>query len=1136
MRQSSVRLFTTAILVTSFATAVSARWAFVLPGSAPGTPALQILGADPLALVSQVPTLPGAFKVLVNPNATRAYVIARAGGIQVLNLTNQFQEITRYSLGATITEAALSPDGRKLLVLAGELAIIDLTNDIPGAIPRVAAGNQPIDVAVSADSRLAFVVSAVSRLLTVADLTTNTSIATQSFTQNLNGVAVSPNGLVYVSATGRLFELDYRGGIQFVQPNGFSFDADPGRASFSPSGNIAVMLNQASGAVGVVAVDLKARTVSTAATTSPSPLTNLVVSSETNAFCIGSEKLLAFGIAPASIPTPASIGVPDGVNGLALSDESPAPRNLYATLGAQAYRVTLSGSTVASSINVTGSTNGVSFGSASSTNAVATVRSVASTLAVAPGGTTLPLAVRLTDSDGRPILGAQVGYSSPAPGVQFSAVSTTTNSQGLASIRATMPSQLGNYVIRAQSANGQVAEITLQVVPTAQVGQTRLSIVSGNGQLISGGALSQPFRVLLQDSLGAPVVGATITWQLTFGVGASITGATTTTDSIGGAQAFLQTTAFTASITDAVRPVTVTATVNTPSFNGTVDLFGVIYPAALAQPVVQFSSTLGGSSGTLLLPAGALLNNAFRAQVNSADPSLPVPIPNFGIRAYLDQTNNGPTASCQNNPVSNSSGLAVCNLLVGNNLGAGTMTVILGESNQFVYSYPVRVVPGVPARLAKIQGDGQTGTPGTTTPRAMVVEVQDAQGNILPGVTATWTIVSGDGTLVAPVTISDREGRLSALVRFGTAAGPIQVRVATEGLSETFILQNNAPIGAFTLVSGNNQTAAVDRSFGQPLVVGLTKADGTPFAGATIQFAVTSGPVSLGGASATTDSAGQASMTVRANSTDGPAVVTASFGSNTVTFNLTVTPALPAGPTITAIVNGASFAPGLSPCAIGTLQGSGFLPPNPTGPLSAAMVGPLPFTLAGTSLTVSGVAAPLFSVSGTQINFQVPCEAANGSSSLVLTVGGQNTTAPVTVSETAPGAFEFINSLGNRQAVIVKANGTYATPQNPVAHGETVTGYFTGLPATSTTRFTNQPGNGQTLDASRIVIGVNNQGMQVVAVRYAPNLIGVYTVQFVVDPALAGIGNAQAFALAAFTQSQQLVYSQGSTIPVRAAQ
>ncbi len=1138
MRKSLLRCtFTSVILITWLATAVSARWAFVLPGNAPGTPNLQIFGADPLALISQVPTLQGAFKVLVNPTGTRAYVIARSGGIQVLNLANQFQEITRYSLGSTIAEASLTPDGRKLLIVAGELAIIDVTPDTPGSIPRVAAGNQPNDVAVSADSRYAYVVSAVSRLLTVVDLNTNAAVATQSFTQNVNGVAVSPNGLIYVSATGRLFELDYRNGIQFIQQNGFSFDADPGRPSFSPSGSIAVMLNQATGGVGVVAVDLKARTVSTAATTATAPLTNLVVSSETNAFCIGNEKLLAFGIAPASIPTPAGIGVPDGLTGLALSDESPQPKNLYATLGGQIYRVTLAGTTGASSINVLGAIAGVNFGSPSSINAVATVRNMTSSVPLAPGATTLPLAVRLSDTDGRPVIGATIGYSSTGVGIQFSATTATTNSQGLASIRATMPAQVGNYIIRAQSSNGNVTDIPLQVVPTAQVGQTRFSIVSGSGQVITGGALSQPFRVILQDSLGAPVVGATVTWQLSFGVGAVVTGATTLTDAIGGAQAYLQTTAFTPSLTDAVRPVTITASVNTPSFNGTVDLYGVIYPASLPQPAVQFSSTLGGDSGTLLLPAGALLANAFRAVINSADTSNPVPLPNFGIRAYLDQTNNGPTVSCRNNPVSSPSGLVVCDLLVGNNLGNGNMTVILGESPQYVYTYSVRVVPGVPARLAKIQGDGQIGTPGITTPRALVVEVQDAQGNTLPGITATWTILSGDGTIIGPVTTSDRDGRLSALVRFGSAAGPIQVRVATEGLAETFTLQNNAPIGAFTLVSGNNQSASIDQAFRQPLVVALTKADGTPFAGAAIQFAVTSGPVSLGAASTSTDTQGQASMTVRANSIEGPAVVTATFGTNTVTFNLTVTPPLPAGPTITAILNGASFLPGISPCAIGTLQGTTLLPSAPTsGPLTANLLGPLPYTLGGTSLTIGGIAAPLFSVSGTQVNFQVPCELNSGQTAVALTVGTQTTTLNATVTDTAPGAFEFFNSLGTRQAVIVKANGTYVTPQNPAVHGETVTGYFTGLPAADPGRFTNQPGNGQTVDPNRIIVGVNNQGMPVVSVRYAPNLIGVYTVQFTIDAGAAGVGNAQAFALAAYNQAQQLVYSQASTIPVRSAQ
>ena|SRR5579872_435355 len=73
------------------------------------------------------------------------------------------------------------------------------------------------------------------------------------------------------------------------------------------------------------------------------------------------------------------------------------------------------------------------------------------------------------------------------------------------------------------------------------------------------------------------------------------------------------------------------------------------------------------------------------------------------------------------------------------------------------------------------------------------------------------------------------------------------------------------------------------------------------------------------------------------------------------------------------IVNAASLAPAsgpghaIAPGSIASLFGQ-----NLAATTASASGFPLPTTLAGTSLTVNGVAAPLFYVSPDQINFQMP--------------------------------------------------------------------------------------------------------------------------------------------------------------------
>ncbi|MGH7751186.1 MAG: hypothetical protein ACREN5_00080, partial [Gemmatimonadales bacterium] len=86
------------------------------------------------------------------------------------------------------------------------------------------------------------------------------------------------------------------------------------------------------------------------------------------------------------------------------------------------------------------------------------------------------------------------------------------------------------------------------------------------------------------------------------------------------------------------------------------------------------------------------------------------------------------------------------------------------------------------------------------------------------------------------------------------------------------------------------------------------------------------------------------------------------------------------------VVNGASFSPApnpISPGLIASLFGTNLAPR--VGQASSV---PLPTTLEGVSVTVNGVAAPLFFVSANQVNIQVPFGLTGNTATIVVTNAG----------------------------------------------------------------------------------------------------------------------------------------------------
>jgi uncharacterized protein (TIGR03437 family) len=165
---------------------------------------------------------------------------------------------------------------------------------------------------------------------------------------------------------------------------------------------------------------------------------------------------------------------------------------------------------------------------------------------------------------------------------------------------------------------------------------------------------------------------------------------------------------------------------------------------------------------------------------------------------------------------------------------------------------------------------------------------------------------------------------------------------------------------------------------------------------------------------------GTVSYAVAANSSPNPRTGTITIAGQTVT--ITQTGAV-------ASVSAASYsAAGLASEAIAAAFGA-----NLATTTQIAMTIPLPTTLAGTSVKVrdsTGTArdAPLFFVSPSQVNYQIPAGTVTGTATVIITSGNGNVaTGAVQVDAVAPGLFAASadgQGVAAALALRVKADGT----------------------------------------------------------------------------------------------------------------
>jgi len=148
---------------------------------------------------------------------------------------------------------------------------------------------------------------------------------------------------------------------------------------------------------------------------------------------------------------------------------------------------------------------------------------------------------------------------------------------------------------------------------------------------------------------------------------------------------------------------------------------------------------------------------------------------------------------------------------------------------------------------------------------------------------------------------------------------------------------------------------------------------------------------------------------------------------------LTVSVLSPNAMVLSGISSAASFQRAYAPGMVVALFGENLAGSTPNPPSS-----PLPIALAGTTVTLNGIAAPLYYVSPTQINLQIPYAIQAGSTAIVkVTNNGQAATYQVAVTAHAPEIFGDTNNLlvpyqttGRGQTIFLFAtgDGLFTTP------------------------------------------------------------------------------------------------------------
>ncbi len=220
---------------------------------------------------------------------------------------------------------------------------------------------------------------------------------------------------------------------------------------------------------------------------------------------------------------------------------------------------------------------------------------------------------------------------------------------------------------------------------------------------------------------------------------------------------------------------------------------------------------------------------------------------------------------------------------------------------------------------------------------------------------------------------------------------------------------------------------------------------------------------------------------------------------HTATF--TLTPAQSNLPTITSVVNGASFQPGIAPGSWVTINGANLAASTRTWRADEIVNGQLPTALDNVSVNIDGNPASVYYISPTQINVQAPKDSATGPVAVQVTSNGVTSAAfTATLQPVAPALFLW---SGKYPVATHYPDNGYTAPfglfggnpaTTPAKPGDVIVLWGTGLgPTTPDTAAGWQVTTAAPL-ANVPVVTVGGAQAQVIGAAVSPGAAGLYQI------------------------------------------
>lgn len=199
--------------------------------------------------------------------------------------------------------------------------------------------------------------------------------------------------------------------------------------------------------------------------------------------------------------------------------------------------------------------------------------------------------------------------------------------------------------------------------------------------------------------------------------------------------------------------------------------------------------------------------------------------------------------------------------------------------------------PSTPANLAATTPLAGVGTAGQAVAPSPAVRVTDQYDRPVVGVTVSFVVESGGGSLSSPQAITDSSGiaTIAAWV-LGSASGANTVRASVPELAPViFTVVGNAGAAAtLEKVSGDGVSAMAGSEITPRPAVRVLDANGNPVAGVTISFESGAGRSTVTGAQQVTSETGTATVgSWRLTGRDGEYTLDATAGNLRVTFRAT---------------------------------------------------------------------------------------------------------------------------------------------------------------------------------------------------------------------------------------------------------